>query len=108
PPRKTGIAGACALMGVSFSSRWSAASTTCPSVCPRSRARRFAALSSSSEMVTVVRMMRIIVHHMHHLTAYDDPVSGAWPPPIAEPELIERLALDDAGFRAWILAFIGR
>jgi hypothetical protein len=34
-------------------------------------------------------------------------VSGAWPPPIAEPELIERLALDDEGFRAWILAFIG-
>ncbi|HEX7290883.1 MAG TPA: hypothetical protein VF250_07100 [Conexibacter sp.] len=31
---------------------------------------------------------------------------GAWPPPIAEPELIERLALDDAGFRAYILRFI--
>lgn len=30
---------------------------------------------------------------------------GAWPPPIAEPELIERLALDDAGFREYILAF---
>lgn len=35
-------------------------------------------------------------------------MSGAWPPPITEPELIERLALDDAGFRAWILAFIGQ
>jgi hypothetical protein len=33
-------------------------------------------------------------------------VSGAWPPPIAEPELIERLALDDAGFRAYIRRFI--
>lgn len=33
-------------------------------------------------------------------------MSGAWPPPIAEPELIERLALDDAGFRAYIQAFI--
>ncbi|MGN6189661.1 MAG: hypothetical protein ACTHOE_12250 [Conexibacter sp.] len=31
---------------------------------------------------------------------------GAWPPPIAEPELIERLALDDAGFRAYMRAFI--
>ncbi|HEU4701076.1 MAG TPA: hypothetical protein VFS37_01240 [Conexibacter sp.] len=31
---------------------------------------------------------------------------GAWPPPIAEPELVERLALDDAGFRAFALAFI--
>lgn len=36
---------------------------------------------------------------------YDDRVSGAWPPPIAEPELIERLALDDEGFRDYILAF---
>jgi hypothetical protein len=35
-------------------------------------------------------------------------VSGAWPPPIAEPELIERLALDDAGFRAYMGAFIER
>lgn len=35
-------------------------------------------------------------------------MSGAWPPPIAEPELIERLALDDAGFRAYILAFIAQ
>jgi hypothetical protein len=33
-------------------------------------------------------------------------VSGAWPPPIAEPELLERLALDDAGFLAYIRAFI--
>jgi hypothetical protein len=33
-------------------------------------------------------------------------VSRAWPPPIAEPELIERLALDDAGFRDYILRFI--
>lgn len=35
-------------------------------------------------------------------------MSGAWPPPIAEPELIERLALDDAGFRAYMGAFIER
>jgi hypothetical protein len=35
-------------------------------------------------------------------------VSGPWPPPIAEPELIERLALDDAGFRDYIGAFIAR
>jgi hypothetical protein len=35
-------------------------------------------------------------------------VSGAWPPPIADRELIERLALDDAGFRAYILAFIAQ
>jgi hypothetical protein len=35
-------------------------------------------------------------------------VSGAWPPPIAERELIERLALDDDGFRAYIGAFIAQ
>ena len=35
-------------------------------------------------------------------------MSGAWPPPIAEPELIERLALDDEGFRAYIGAFMGQ
>jgi hypothetical protein len=35
-------------------------------------------------------------------------VSGAWPPPIAEPELIERLALDDEGFRAYIRAFVAQ
>lgn len=40
--------------------------------------------------------------------AYDGRVSGAWPPPISEPELIERLALDDAGFRAYMGAFIER
>jgi hypothetical protein len=33
---------------------------------------------------------------------------GAWPPPIAEPELLERLALDDAGFREYILRFIAQ
>jgi hypothetical protein len=33
-------------------------------------------------------------------------VSGAWPPPIAEPELIERLALDDDGFRDYVRAFV--
>ena len=33
-------------------------------------------------------------------------MTAAWPPPIAEPELVERLALDDEGFRAWMLAFI--
>jgi len=37
---------------------------------------------------------------------YDDRVSEAWPPPIAEPELIQRLALDDEGFREYIRAFI--
>ena len=35
-------------------------------------------------------------------------MSGTWPPPIAESELIERLALDDEGFRAYIGAFIAR
>jgi len=35
-------------------------------------------------------------------------VPGAWPPPIAEPELIERLALDDAGFRDYMLRFIAQ
>jgi hypothetical protein len=35
-------------------------------------------------------------------------VSGAWPPPIAEPELLQRLALDDEGFRAYIGAFIAQ
>jgi hypothetical protein len=35
-------------------------------------------------------------------------VSGPWPPPIAEPELIERLALDEEGFRDYIGAFIAR
>jgi hypothetical protein len=35
-------------------------------------------------------------------------VSGAWPPPIAEPELIERLSLDDEGFLAYIGAFIAQ
>lgn len=33
---------------------------------------------------------------------------GAWPPPIADPELIARLALDDAGFRDHALRFIAR
>jgi hypothetical protein len=33
-------------------------------------------------------------------------MSGAWPPPIAEPELLERLALDDERFRDYILAFV--
>ncbi|HET6448330.1 MAG TPA: hypothetical protein VFG31_04400 [Conexibacter sp.] len=35
-------------------------------------------------------------------------MSGAWPPPIAEQELIARLALDDAGFRDYILRFIAQ
>lgn len=33
-------------------------------------------------------------------------MSGAWPPPIAEPELLARLALDDAGFRDYMLRFV--
>jgi hypothetical protein len=33
-------------------------------------------------------------------------VSSVWPPPIAEPELIERLAMDDEQFRAFIATFI--
>jgi len=32
----------------------------------------------------------------------------AWPPPIAEPELIERLSLDEEGFREYILRFIAQ
>lgn len=39
---------------------------------------------------------------------YDEAVSGAWPPPIAEQELIARLTLDEAGFRDYILRFIGQ
>jgi len=35
-------------------------------------------------------------------------MSGHWPPPIAEPELIERLALDDGGFRTYALRFIAQ
>jgi hypothetical protein len=35
-------------------------------------------------------------------------VPGAWPPPIADPELIERLALDEEGFREYIFAFIAQ
>jgi len=45
---------------------------------------------------------------MHHIGRYDAPVPGAWPPPIAEPELIERLTLDDAGFRDYMLRFIAQ
>jgi hypothetical protein len=52
--------------------------------------------------------MPMIVHHLHQAALYDGPVSGAWPPPIAEPELIERLALDDEGFRAYMRAFVER
>jgi hypothetical protein len=33
-------------------------------------------------------------------------VSATWPPPIAEPELIERLAMDDERFRAFIATFL--
>lgn len=33
-------------------------------------------------------------------------MSATWPPPIAEPELIERLAMDDERFRAFIAAFL--
>lgn len=35
-----------------------------------------------------------------------DRVSAAWPPPIDEPELLDRLALDDDGFRAYARAFV--
>ena len=35
-------------------------------------------------------------------------MSGAWPPPITEEELIERLALDDERFRAYMRAFIAQ
>lgn len=35
-------------------------------------------------------------------------MSSVWPPPIADPELLERLALDDEGFAAYIGAFIAR
>jgi hypothetical protein len=35
-------------------------------------------------------------------------VPRAWPPPIEEPELLERLALDDAGFHAYIRAFMAQ
>lgn len=33
-------------------------------------------------------------------------MSATWPPPIAEPELIERLSMDDEQFRAFIATFI--
>jgi hypothetical protein len=33
-------------------------------------------------------------------------VSATWPPPIADPELIERLAMDDEQFRAFIATFL--
>lgn len=33
-------------------------------------------------------------------------MSATWPPPIAEPELIERLALDDEQFREYIATFV--
>jgi hypothetical protein len=33
-------------------------------------------------------------------------VSATWPPPIVEPELIERLAMDDEQFRAFIATFL--
>jgi hypothetical protein len=33
-------------------------------------------------------------------------VSPVWPPPIAEPELIERLAMDDEQFRAFVATFL--
>jgi hypothetical protein len=39
---------------------------------------------------------------------YDDRVPGAWPPPIEEQELIDRLALDDEQFLDYIRAFIAR
>lgn len=35
-------------------------------------------------------------------------MSGAWPPPIEEQELIDRLALDDDGFRAYMRRFIAQ
>ncbi len=35
-------------------------------------------------------------------------MTSAWPPPIADPELLERLALDDAAFRDWVGAFVAR
>jgi hypothetical protein len=40
--------------------------------------------------------------------AYDGAVSAAWPPPIAEQELIDRLTLDEQGFRDYILAFVAQ
>lgn len=33
-------------------------------------------------------------------------MSATWPPPIAEPELVERLAMDDEQFRAFIATFV--
>ncbi|HKG02148.1 MAG TPA: hypothetical protein VKB03_03135 [Conexibacter sp.] len=33
-------------------------------------------------------------------------MSATWPPPIAEPELIERLAMDDEQFRTYITTFL--
>ena len=33
-------------------------------------------------------------------------MSATWPPPIAEPELIERLSMDDEQFRAFIATFL--
>jgi hypothetical protein len=36
------------------------------------------------------------------------PVPGPWPPPIADPELIERLALDEEEFREYVFAFIAQ
>jgi hypothetical protein len=35
-------------------------------------------------------------------------VSATWPPPIAERELIERLALDDEQFRTYVAAFVAQ
>lgn len=40
------------------------------------------------------------------LRGYDRAVSATWPPPIAEPELIERLAMDDEQFRGFIATFL--
>lgn len=65
PARNTGTAGRSPRGRESLSSRRSAASTTSPSVCPRSRARCLAAASKSSEIETVVRMMQVLAHQMH-------------------------------------------
>lgn len=35
-------------------------------------------------------------------------MSATWPPPIAEPELIERLTMDDEQFRAFVAAFVAQ
>ena len=40
--------------------------------------------------------------------AYAQAVSGAWPPPIYEPELVERLVLDDEQFAGYIRRFIAQ